>query len=52
MEKNELTWQDIEQLILLTDNVAREVWFFEGRKPGGQELYEEVLRRFNERNET
>lgn len=48
MGKNELTWQDVEQLVLLTDTVAREVWFFEGRKLRGQELYKEVLKRFNE----
>lgn len=48
-KSSELTWQDVEQLVLLTDTVAREMWFINGRHPGGQELYKEVLRRFNER---
>lgn len=49
MEKNELTWQDVGQLVLLTHTVARHAWLFEDRKLRGEELYKEVLRRFNER---
>ena len=43
-----LTWKDIESIVLLTDKIARFSWFY-NNKLQGQELYEEVLKKFNER---
>ena len=43
-----LTWKDIESIVLLTDEIARFSWFY-NNKLQGQELYEEVLKKFNER---
>ena len=42
-----LTWQDIRRIVILTDDVARLAWF-QGKKLTEQELYEEVLKRYND----
>jgi hypothetical protein len=43
---NNLTWEDIERIVLLTDETARLSWFFD-KKLQGRELYEKVLEKFN-----
>ena len=50
MKTGDLTWQDVQALVLLTDSVARHAWF-QGKKLHGQELYEKVLKEFLESKE-
>ena len=47
MEKNELTWQDVEQIILAESNILAEGATIE-KFPTAKDYYSEILRRFNE----
>lgn len=47
MEKNELTWQDVEQIILAESNILAEGATIE-KFPTAKDYYSEVLRRFYE----
>lgn len=47
MDKNELTWQDIQHIVRIADTICNSLEYDKIKKMGEEGYYTEILDRFN-----
>lgn len=47
MGKNELTWQDIQRIVQIADNLCNSLDYEQVLRMGEKDYYTEILNRFN-----